>query len=440
MSAPSKQAIEKANPRALPQPLTSICGVLAVLGVLTFGYGLTSDPQTAWLAFHTNFIYFGMLSAGSLLLVCIFCTVGATWPGPYRRIAEGLAAWVPITAVLACVGYFGRHYIFEWSREGAVHGKEVWLNDARVYGSDIAILAILAFWTIIFLRTSLRPTLGGGSPGATGFAKTMSERWTSGWRGDREERDAAEVKLGRMAPPLILFMALGLSVVVFDQVMSMEQTWFSNLFGAYVIWGGMATALSLTAIIGLLHRNVPGFEGQVNEKRMHDIGKLIFGFAIFWMYLFFAQYLVIYYGNLPEETLFFRDRLGPQFVMDKGYTEAAWALAWVDWDFEWSRLMQGWGWMSMIVWLCCWILPFWILLGEKPKKTVWIAGPVASLVVIGYWLERNLLIWPSVVKEAQLAWLGPIQIGVLLGFIGAFALVFLLYSRVFPSLAVEKST
>ena len=93
----------------------------------------------------------------------------------------------------------------------------------------------------------------------------------------------------------------------------------------------------------------------------------------------------------------------------------------------------------MLVWTCCWILPFWILLGQQAKKTGWIAGPVASIVVLGYWFERNLLIWPSVIKDDQFAWFGLIQIGILLGFIGAFALVFLIYSRVFPSLAVEKS-
>ncbi|MFP6625221.1 MAG: hypothetical protein VCC20_17205, partial [Myxococcota bacterium] len=164
-----------------------------------------------------------------------------------------------------------------------------------------------------------------------------------------------------------------------------------------------------------------------------------FGFSIFWMYLLWSQYLVIYYGNLPEETFYFRDRLGPQFMIDKGYTEAAWVLAWADWDFEWSRLLEGWGWMSMLVWTCCWIVPFWLLLGQQAKKTGWIAGPVASIVVLGYWFERNLLIWPSAIKDDQFAWLGLIQIGILLGFIGAFALVFLIYSRVFPSLAVEKS-
>ncbi len=430
--------IEKANPRPLPQPLTAICAGAAVLGVVAFVYGLMNDPQTAWLAFHANFIYFGTLGQGGLILAAIFCTVGARWPGPYRRIAEGLGAWVPVTAVLSVVGYFGRHYIFEWSREGAAHGKAVWLNDARVYGADVTILVLLAIWALIFLRTSLRPTLGGGSPGATGFAKTLSERWTSGWKGDREERDASDAKLGKMAPPMILFFAIGFSLVMFDQVMSMEQLWFSNLFGAYMLWGGIASALSLTTVIALLHRKSPGFEGQITEARMHDAGKLIFAFAIFWLYLFFAQYLVIYYGNLPEETIFFRDRLGPQFLIDKGYTEAAFALSWTDWDFKWARLNEGWGWMSMIVWLCNWIIPFWVLLGQRPKKTVWIAGPVACAVVVGFWLERNLLVWPSVVKGDQLAWLGPIQIGVLLGFAGAFALVFLVYSRIFPSLAVPE--
>jgi hypothetical protein len=222
--------------------------------------------------------------------------------------------------------------------------------------------------------------------------------------------------------------------------MSMEQTWFSSLFGVYVIWGGLLSALSLTAVIGILHRNSPGFEGQIGEKRMHDIGKLIFAFSIFWMYLFFAQYLVIYFGNLPEETLYLRDRLGPQFVMDKGYTEAAWALAWASWDFDWSRLEQGYGWLSIVVWVFIWIIPFWVLLGQRPKKTVWIAGPVACGVVLGFWLERNLLIWPSVLKDEQLSWLGPVQIAIALGFAGAFALVFLVYSRIFPSLAVETSS
>ena len=163
---------------------------------------------------------------------------------------------------------------------------------------------------------------------------------------------------------------------------------------------------------------------------------MIFAFSIFWMYLFWSQYIVIWYGNLPEETGFLRDRLGAQFVIDKGYSAMAYARSWGSWDFDWSRFSEGYGWRSMVTWACCWIIPFWVLLGERPKKTPGILGPVAAIVLLGFWLERNLLIWPSVVKGDGWAWLGAIQVLVAAGFAGAFVLVYLVYTRVFPGLAV----
>jgi hypothetical protein len=434
----ASRVLEQANPISLPQPLTNICAGLAVVGVVAFLVGLASDPQAAWLAFHANFIYFATLSQAGLVLAAIFVVVGARWPGPLRRIAEGLAAWVPVSFVLGCVGFFGRHYIFEWSREGAVHGKEAWLNDTRVYTTDLLILGVLALLTIWFLKTSSRPLLKNLADNGTGFGQRMAQKWTANWRGEVEERDAAFKKLSTFAAPILLVYALGYSLLVFDQVMSMEQTWFSNLFGAYVGWGGVLCAVAATALAAVLHRNAPGFKGEITEARLHDIGKLLFAFSIFWMYLFWAQYLVIWYGNLPEEFLFFKDRLGNQFVIDKGYTQSAFAASWSSWDFEWSRLSNAYGWLAMVTWACVWIIPFWVLLGQRPKKTPWILGPVAAIVMLGLWFERNLLVWPSVIKDDSWSWFGPFQILIALGFCGAFGLVFLLYTRVFPTVAVSK--
>jgi hypothetical protein len=424
----------------LPQPLTAICAGLAGIGVLAFVIGLSSDPQTAWLAFHTNFIYFANLSQAGLVLACIFVIVGARWPGPLRRFAEALGAWIPISFVLACVGYFGADYLFEWHREGAVHGKEPWLNPARFYLTDLGILGVLGLMSMAFLRASLRPTLKGVAADATGFAKSMAQRWTANWQGDAEEAAISQARTERLAPLICLVFALGYSVLAFDQIMSMEQTWFSNLFGAYVAWGGILSAVAAVALLSVLHRNTPGLKGHITEARLHDIGKMMFAFSIFWMYLFFSQYLVIWYGNLPEETIFFRDRLGDQFVIDKGFSAAAWGRAWSDWDFEWARFSDAYGWLSMAVWACIWIIPFWVLLGVRPKKTPWILGPVACIMLFGFWLERNLLIWPSVIKGDSWSWLGPIQLGIAVGFLGAFALVMLIYMRVFPSLAVPDRT
>ena len=430
-------AAERANPGALPQPVFNICLAAIVIGVVAFVGGVASDPQTAWLAFHSNFIFFTMLSCGGLVLTAIYSIVGAHWPGPYRRFAESLAAFLPIAAVLGVVGVFGGEYLFDWQANGAMHGKEAWLNTTRFYAMDLGLLFLMAFLSYAMLKASARPTLRNLAENGDGFAKRMAASWTAGWQGDEEEREASKKKTAFIAPFIALTYGIGFAFFAFDQVMSMEQAWFSNLFGNFVCWGGILSAVAACALSGVLSRNQPGFQGEITESRMHDIGKMMFAFSIFWMYLFWSQYLVIYYGNLPEETYFLRDRLGDQFMIDKGYSAAAFAKSWQTWDFEWARLQTGYGWVSMVAWACNWLIPFWVLLGQRPKKTPWIAGPVAGILLFGLWLERNLLVWPSVVKGDMTAPFGLIQIGIALGFVGAFLAVVLFYSRVFPTVAVS---
>jgi hypothetical protein len=136
---------------------------------------------------------------------------------------------------------------------------------------------------------------------------------------------------------------------------------------------------------------------------------------------------VIWYGNLPEETSFIRDRLGTQFLQDTWYFAGFW-----------SRIFgEPWVVVTLAAWICIWVIPFWCLLGAQPKKTWWFLATVASISAFGFWLERNVLVWPSLTRDTW-AWLGPIQIGIALGFLGAFALVYLAYTRIFPSLAVPQ--
>lgn len=409
--------------RGLPQPLATICLVLTGIGVAAFLYGLSSDPATAWRAFHVNFIYYAALAQGGLLLAAIFVIVGARWPGPVRRIAEGLAAWVPVTLVLSFVGYFGRHHIFPWI-DHPVEIKEAWLNPTRFYLTTWVILGLLTFLTVRFLKTSTRPSLGGAAESAPA-AKGMFARWTAGWRGEEEEQAASDRQMLRLAVFVALLYAAGMTIFGFDQVMSIDPHWFSNLFGTYYAWGGFLSAICATALIAVLHRNAPGLEGEITTERMHDLGKMIFAFSIFWMYLFFAQYLVIWYGNLPEETGYLKARLGSQFFQDT-------------WDFAWYRLSEPYSKLTLFVWLCNWIIPFWVLLGQRPKKTPAILGGVSGIVLLGFWLERNVLVWPSILPEDGWSWLGPLQIAIAAGFLGAFVLVFLIYTRVFPTLLVPR--
>ncbi|MGH0029199.1 MAG: hypothetical protein ACQGVC_05380 [Myxococcota bacterium] len=415
-----------ANPRDLPGALVGACGVLIAIGVIALAVGIATDPATAWLSFHVNFLYFGTISHAAICLASALVIVGARWAGPVRHVAEGLSAWVPINFVLFLVGnYLGREYIHTNWIHGAPYGKEGWLDFWRVYLTDAAVLGVLTLLTMAYLRASFRPVLHGAAERAT-RAKGMFASWTAGWRGDETEQSESNRKLRVLAPTLCLGYAFGYTFVAFDQVMSLNPTWFSNIFGWYFLWGGFLSSVAATALICvILKASAPGWDVQVTRDRMHDLGKMIFAFSIFWMYLFFAQYIVIWYGNLPEETQFFASRLGSQFLQDT-------------WFWAGERLNEPWVKLSLAAWVGCWITPFWVLLGQEPKKTPKILGTVAAIVLVGFWLERNALVWPSLVPEDEGSWLGPIQIGIMMGFVGAYALVYLIFSRVFPTLPLPK--
>jgi len=416
-----------AAPRDLPVALTFVCVLLIGLGAISFAAGLMRDPGTAWRAFHVNFLFFGAMSLGALCLACAFVIIDTQWTGPVRHVAEALGSWVPISFVLFLVGnLLGREYIHTNWLHGAPPGKESWLTFTRVYFTDAVVLGVGAVLALVFVRTSFRPALAGAAQSAT-RAQGMFARWTANWRGDEQEWRASRARLRVLAPIICLWYAFAHSLIAFDQVMALNPTWFSNIFGWYFLWGGFLSGVSATALACVLLRaTTPGWDVEITSDRMHDLGKMIFAFSIFWMYLFFAQYIVIWYGNLPEETQFFQARLGPQFLQD------SWKV--VDWslfDLPYVKL-------CLVAWAGVWVTPFWVLLGERPKRTPVILGSVAVASLLGFWLERNALVWPSLVPANGSAWAGPTQFGVALGFLGAYVLNFLIFTRVFPTLPLPK--
>ena len=424
-------ALEQARPRPIPGLQLGVCLALVALGVIAFVVGLGSDADTAWRAFHVNYLFWGSLAQGAICVACAFHIVGARWPGPVARFAEALGAWVPLTVVLFLISWLGRESIYAPWLHHPPAGKEAYLNGARLFWMDLGIFVVLALLTIAYLYYSIRPTLGGV---ANGSGSGLLQRWTAGWQGDETERARCEHKVRVLAPIICLVYGIGWSFIAFDQVMSLSPTWYSNLFGAYFAWGGFLSGVAATGVLAVLHRNAPGLEGEITKGRLHDIGKMLFAFSIFWMYLFFSQYIVIWYGNLPEETQFFQARLGSQFLVDKSGINEVFLVQTFGLDRFWERMQEPYVKVSLLAWACCWIIPFWVLLGQRPKRTPAILGSVAAIMVFGFWIERNVLIWPSLVPNDTLAWLGFVQVGIAAGFLGAFALVVLIFMRRMPSL------
>ncbi len=233
---------------------------------------------------------------------------------------------------------------------------------------------------------------------------------------------------------LILSYALCYTLLAMDMIMSLSPEWVSTMFPAYFSWGGFLSAISLLTIICLVLRNSRELSGEITVSRRHDLGKMIFAFSIFWMYLFWSQYFVIWYGNMPEETGFVAARLGSQFLQDTWYMTGFW-----------ERVAEPYARITLSAWVLLWVIPFWVLLGASPKKTPAILGTVAAGSVIGFWLERYILVTPSLVAPADVLAGAPvtpfstIELGIGLGFPGIFFLCFFAFALVFPGALPAKS-
>jgi hypothetical protein len=214
-----------------------------------------------------------------------------------------------------------------------------------------------------------------------------------------------EARIRRLAPLYTVLYAYVFTLVAFDGIMALQPHWFSNLLGGFIFMGaflGGHMLLALLMIYGAAHLGVADL---VSPKQRHDLGKLCFGFSVFWTYLMWAQFLVIWYGNLPEET-----------------------------GFVFARLWGHWLPIATAVLLGMFIIPFFGLLGVEPKKSRVTLGFFATVSLVALWLERYLLVMPSITPLPGPTFQLP-ELGSTLAFLGLFLLCYSLFGRTFPMLS-----
>jgi hypothetical protein len=416
----------------------AVFAAMAIVGVATFIAGVLNEETAdrTYRVFLHNWLMWAALSTGALCVSAAFRLTNARWQGPIQRIVESMGGYVPVSLLLYAVIYAGRHRLFAWTHQ-EIAGKEFWYQPGFVFTRDTLALVWITLMSLLYLYISLRPTLARARESGSGWRRSLYAAWTAGWRGEVAEREFAERRGRKMAAVLALSYAVCYSLIGIDFIMSLSPEWVSTMFPAYYGWGGFLSAVSLLTVTCLALRNSPDLpEGFLTPSRMHDLGKMIFAFSIFWMYLFWSQYFVIWYANIPEETGFIAARLGTQFLQDVWYFSGFW-----------TRLAEPYVKWTLTAWFLTWVFPFWVLLGQRPKKTVGILGAIAAGSVLGFVLERYILVTPSLVKpsevlagSAQITPLGWIELGLAAGFIGLFFLCFLTVGRVFPGAIPSRSS
>ena len=377
------ELIQKA--RQAPLARFMLFGTFAAgLGAVVLLLGLLSGhPERTWWAYHTNFVFWIGMAQGMVIFAATQKLAKGHWSGVIIRFAEAGAAFTAVAVVLFVGLVVGRQYIFTWIHEPR---PEVgwWLTNKWFFVRNGAILVVLSWLSWRFVRHDTAPDV----------------REVTGGEVVARTEDAA--RISRDAAILILAYAFGYSLLGYDLIMSLAGKWVSNLFGAFYFMGSFLAGLMLLAVLAIVLRRAMGLRDIYTSRQQHDLGKLCFGFTVFWAYLMWSQFLVIWYGNLPEETYFI-----------------------------FYRLYGVWRPVGIAVFLLVFLIPFIGLLGVKPKLFAPTMVGFALVSLVGIWLERYLEVVPAINGGAGPA-IGLPEIGVTLFFAGLFFMSWAWFASRYP--------
>jgi hypothetical protein len=383
---------------------------LAALGLILFMLSLRGESaHRAWHLFHVNWVYFTGLCGGSLALAAVHKITNAKWAGMLVRFAEATVLFAPVSllglVLIFTVGYDHIYGHMQGELHGLPHGKALWLSRPWMFGRLFVGLSLLYWLGWKLVRTDLTPDLAATKPAATGGRRALAERWTRDFDGSEGALERIEHRLRVLAPVYVVVYALVFTLVAFDGIMALQPHWFSNLLGGWYFMGSFLGAHMLLALHMIYAGKHLEVEDLISPKQRHDLGKLCFGFSVFWTYLMWAQFQVIWYANLPEET-----------------------------GFVFSRLWGPWIPVARAVLLGIFVIPFATLLGVAPKKSRVILGAIAVVSLSALWLERFLLIVPSITEEAG-PHIGVAELAPTALMLGLFLLAYALFARTFPMIS-----
>jgi hypothetical protein len=381
--------------------------ILVAIGVAAFVFGLNSQhPERAWQAYLINFLLWSAIAQGAVLFSTVMHMTNARWTGPLSGLSESFTAFFPISYILFLILFLGRAHIFPWLHED-LHGKEIWLNIPFLFTRDCIGLLILYVLGFGYLFNALQLKFDPKQPRGR-LRQSIFEAW------QRNHRKPEDIKrrMTIWGGLYILAFALVLSLIGFDLVMSMDPHWVSTLFGAYHFVKSFYIGLGALIILAAVIRLRQGEASGINAAHFHDIGKLFFAFCLLWADFFYVQLMVIYYGNIPEETnyVLIRTMLAP-----------------------WNKL-------AWTVFIVCFIGPFFILLNQRIKTRPILMIIICSIVIIGIWLEHLLLLGPALNHGTQSIPLSVSDGLISLGFLGLMVIAVGYFLNVFPETILVKES
>ena len=376
----------------VPAKSKSWAYALIGIGVLALILGFLTKTDTEehkavfWATLMYNSIFFTLITNASMFFICATTLAMGGWQIVFRRVPEAISTLVPIfgtiTFVILMYVVLGGHYheIYHWLDKDAVAKDEILTGKSGFLNPTFFVIwSTLAIGLWILLGWRMR--------------KLSSEADDAALRG--EEAGQSYIWRNTVSASLfIVWFALTVgSTIPWLWLMSLDAHWYSTMYSWYTFASTFVSGMSLVALWVIYLKN-KGYLEYTNEEHLHDIGKFMFAFSVFWTYLWFSQYMLIWYGNIPEETVYFKHRVqGPY---------------------------KGLFFLNIIINFIC---PLLILMKRSAKRNYTLVTFMSVLIIFGHWIDFYQMVLGSVSKEhVTLGWfdfgIASLFVGLIILFVG----------------------
>ena len=319
---------------------------LGIIGAIASLVGYYLNPEQLFHSYLVAYEFWLTIALGALFFVMLHHLVGARWSIVLRRLAETIAQVIPLMAVLFIPVLFGLPYLYEWSHKESVAADAIlrWKSSyLNVVFFIIRAVFYFAVWTYLARR----------------LYKISLEQ-------DNGFKEEQVRKFRLTSAPGVIIYGLTITFAAFDWLMSLDAHWYSTIFGVYIFGGSLVGIIAVMIVLALYLRKGNILSDCITIEHYHDLGKLLFAFTVFWAYIAFSQYFLIWYANIPEETIWFRHR----------------------WVGSWKTL-------SLLIVFGHFIAPFFILITRGIKRNPRYLGVMALWMLIMHWVDLYWVVLPG---------------------------------------------
>ncbi len=334
---------------------------------------------------HNNIFFTGLGIIG-LFFVAIQYAAQAGWSAPIKRIPLAMGQWIPFAGILMLVIWFvAKGDLFHWTHHdlyqvGSADYDEIldkksvyffWLGEKGGFPTFYILRMVIFFGLWYWFYTMIKKHMMAED------VEGGTQHWTSA---------------RKISAIFLVIFAVSSSVAAWDWVMSIDPHWFSTMFGWYVFASWWVAGLATITLI-VVNLKEAGYLKMVNSNHLHDLGKFIFAFSIFWTYIWFSQFMLIYYANIPEETVYFIER-----IKNAPYS----------WIFYLNLILN-------------FVLPFLLLMTRDAKRHIAMLKLVCPIIIVGHWFDFYNMVTPGIMQYD--GGLGLLEIGLALIFFALFLFV-----------------